>query len=109
MLAHLSGVILACLGWLPALVVYAARKNQSGFIRNHASEALNFQLTLLIPYILSTVVYLWLGMYFPDLSWIGSVLIAVFWVLSILFGVLAAVSANGGKWYRYPVAIRMVK
>ncbi|WP_173434318.1 DUF4870 domain-containing protein [Allosalinactinospora lopnorensis] len=109
MIAHLSGVLLACFGWLPALIVYSARKNHSAFIRHHASEALNFQLTLLIPYLIMWIVYIGLGVFQPDISWIGSVLIAVIWVVSIVFGLLGALGANKGAWYRYPVAIRMVR
>jgi uncharacterized Tic20 family protein len=109
MIAHLSGVILSCLGWLAALVVYATRKNSSPFVRHHASEALNFQLTLLIPYAVMWIVYIVMGVYLPAESWIGSVLVAVVWVASIVFGVLAALAANKGSWYRYPVAIRLVK
>lgn len=109
MISHLSGVILACLGWLPALIVYSARKNHSPFVRHHASEALNFQLTLLIPYIVMTVIYLAMGIYVPTMSWIGSVLIAAVWGISIIFGILGAFGANKGTAYRYPVAIRMVR
>ncbi|MBB4930308.1 putative Tic20 family protein [Lipingzhangella halophila] len=109
MAAHLSGVILAFLGWLPALIVYSARKNRSAFIRHHASEALNFQLTLLIPYILMIVGFVALGFFAPDIPWLGPGLIAAVWVLSIVFGILGALGADKGTWYRYPVAIRMVR
>ncbi|RNL86153.1 DUF4870 domain-containing protein [Halostreptopolyspora alba] len=109
MISHLSGGLLACLGWLPALIVHSARKNHSTFIRHHASEALNFQLTLLIPYVVTTVIFLAMGIYLPAMSWIGSVLIAAVWGVSILFGILGALGANRGTAYRYPVAIRMVR
>ncbi|WP_415840801.1 DUF4870 domain-containing protein, partial [Nocardiopsis rhodophaea] len=109
MIAHLSGLIMACLGWLPALIVFQVKKTHSAYVRHHASEALNFQLTLLIPYALSWIVFLGLGVFYPDQSWIGSVLIAVFWALAIVFGVLGALGANKGAWYRYPLAIRIVK
>ncbi|KIH98580.1 hypothetical protein LP52_12660 [Streptomonospora alba] len=109
MIAHLSGVILACFGWLPALVIYMVKRDDSPFVRHQASEALNFQLTLLIPYLVAWVVYIGLGVFAPPISWIGSVLVAVIWVASITLGVLAALSANRGNRYRYPVSIRMVK
>ncbi|MBV2363063.1 DUF4870 domain-containing protein [Streptomonospora sp. NEAU-YY374] len=109
MIAHLSGVILSCFGWVPALVVYAVKRTHSSFVRHHAGEALNFQLSLLIPYFVAWAVFLGLGIFSPDLSWIGSVLIALIWVASIVLGALAALAANRGTWYRYPVSIRMVK
>ncbi|WP_239648738.1 DUF4870 domain-containing protein [Nocardiopsis chromatogenes] len=109
MIAHLSGIVVACLGWLPALLVHASQKQRSAFARHHASEALNFQLTLLIPYALAWIVYIVLAFLTPTVVWIGSVLIALVWGLSIVFGVLAAANANKGGWYRYPVAVRLVK
>ncbi|MDA2802957.1 DUF4870 domain-containing protein [Nocardiopsis suaedae] len=109
MIAHLSGIVVACLGWLPALLVHASQKQRSAFARHHSSEALNFQLTLLIPYALAWIVYIVLAFLTPTVVWIGSVLIALVWGLSIVFGVLAAANANKGGWYRYPVAVRLVK
>ncbi|WP_017536686.1 DUF4870 domain-containing protein [Nocardiopsis halophila] len=109
MIAHLAGVVTACLGWVPALLVLSSQKHRSAFGRHHAAEALNFQLTLLIPYALAWIVYIVLAFLTPAVSWIGSVLIALIWGLSILFGVLAAANANKGGWYRYPVALRPVK
>ncbi|MBB5432156.1 DUF4870 domain-containing protein [Nocardiopsis composta] len=109
MVAHLSGAIVACLGWVPPLIVFSSRKERSPFTRQHAAEALNFQLTLLIPYAISWIVYIVLALVAPQVAWIGSVLIALVWVLSIVFGVLAAVRANKGGWYRYPVSLRLVK
>ncbi|WP_352231646.1 DUF4870 domain-containing protein [Nocardiopsis sp. ATB16-24] len=109
MLAHLSGFVIACLGWIPPLAIYFAKRNQSPFVRHHASEAANFQITLLIPYLFAWVVFIGLGIFFPELSWIGSLLIALIWIVSIVFGVLGANSANKGTWYRYPVSIRLLK
>ncbi|WP_258862494.1 DUF4870 domain-containing protein, partial [Marinitenerispora sediminis] len=115
MIAHLSGVIMGCAGWLPALVVYLLRRNQPGqanqpsFVRHHAAEALNFQLTLVVPYLVMWAVYIGLGMYAYTLSWIGSLLIVAVWLVSIVFGILAAVGVTRGRWYRYPVALRLVK
>ncbi|WP_306370492.1 DUF4870 domain-containing protein [Nocardiopsis sp. CC223A] len=109
MLAHLSGFIIACLGWIPPLAIYFAKRNTSPYVRHHASEAANFQITLLIPYIFAGVVFIGLGIFFPSLSWIGSLLIALIWIVSIVFGVLGANGANKGAWYRYPISIRLLK
>ncbi|MGV2384910.1 MAG UNVERIFIED_CONTAM: DUF4870 domain-containing protein [Thermobifida fusca] len=37
------------------------------------------------------------------LTWIAAL------VCGIIFAILAAVAANRGEWYRYPISIRMVK
>ncbi|GAB3719188.1 DUF4870 domain-containing protein [Nocardiopsis nanhaiensis] len=109
MLAHLSGFVIAFLGWLPPLAVYFAKRNQSPFIRHHASEAANFQITLLIPYVLAGITFVGLGIVFPNLIWIGYLLIALVWIVAIVFGVMGASGANKGAWYRYPVSIRLLK
>ncbi|WP_460856349.1 DUF4870 domain-containing protein [Nocardiopsis coralliicola] len=109
MVAHLSGLIMACLGWLPALLVHAVQKHRSAFTRAHTSEAVNFQITLLIPYAVAWIAYIAIGIWAPQLSLVGSLLIAAVWAVSILFGVLAAMRANKGGWYRYPLTLRLVK
>ncbi|GAA1460587.1 DUF4870 domain-containing protein [Nocardiopsis exhalans] len=109
MLAHLSGFVIACLGWIPPLAIYFAKRNQSQFVRHHASEAANFQITMLIPYVFAGVAFFGLGIFFPNLSWIGYLLIALVWILSIVFGVIGASGANKGTWYRYPASIRLLK
>ncbi|WP_036553898.1 DUF4870 domain-containing protein [Nocardiopsis sp. CNT312] len=109
MLAHLSGFVIAFLGWIPPLAIYLTKRNRSPVVRHHASEAANFQLTLLIPYLFACVAFIGLGIFFPELSWVGSLFIALIWVVAIVFGVLGASGANRGTWYRYPVSIRLLK
>ena len=109
MSAHLTGFMIAFLGWIPPLAIYFAKRNTSPFVRHHAAEAANFQITMLIPYVFAGVLYVGLGIFFGNLAWIGSLLIALVWILSIVFGVLGASGANKGAWYRYPFSIRLLK
>ncbi|UOE21786.1 DUF4870 domain-containing protein [Thermobifida halotolerans] len=109
MVAHLVGMVFACAGWLPALVVYLAVKGRSPFVRHHAAEALNLQLTLFVPYVIGVGVFVGFGVFVPDLSWTGSVLIVAVWLFSLVFGALAATAAARDAWYRYPIAVHLVK
>lgn len=109
MSAHLTGFMIAFLGWIPPLAIYFAKRNTSPFVRHHAAEAANFQIMMLIPYVFTGVLYVGLGIFFGNLVWIGSLLIALVWILSIVFGVLGASGANKGAWYRYPFSIRLLK
>lgn len=109
MSAHLTGFMIAFLGWIPPLTIYFAKRNTSPFVRHHGAEAANFQITMLIPYVFAGVLYVGLGIFFGNLAWIGSLLIALVWILSIVFGVLGASGANKGAWYRYPFSIRLLK
>ncbi|MBR8745486.1 DUF4870 domain-containing protein [Nocardiopsis sp. MG754419] len=109
MIAHLTGFMIAFLGWIPPLAVYFAKRTTSPFVRHHAAEAANFQITLLIPYVFAGVLYVGLGIFFGDMSWIGSLLIALVWIVSIILGVMGASGANKGAWYRYPLSMRLLK
>ena len=57
MLAHLLGVIT---GFLGALVIWLMNKDKAGkeFVNEQAKEALNFQITLLLGYIVSMILSL---------------------------------------------------
>ncbi|GAA4221723.1 hypothetical protein FHR32_005193 [Streptosporangium album] len=96
MLAHLLGL----LTWFAGpLVMYLVKKDESPYVRDQAAEALNFQLTLVIAYMVSWVLAFVL---------IGFLLMPVVWIGSLIFMIIAAVSANRGENYRYPLSIRFV-
>lgn len=103
-IAHIGGPVVALLSvgslhWVPALIVYLVYKDRSPFVRQHASEALNFQITLLIAYVVSWfLAFIIIGIF----TWF------VAWVLAIIFGILATMAASRGEPYRYPINIRMV-
>lgn len=109
MVAHLVGVVFACVGWLPALIVYLTLKDRSPFARHHAAEALNLQLTLFVPYVVGAGLFAGYGFFSPDLAWIGSAVVVAVWLVSLVFGVLAATAAARDAWYRYPIAVHLVK
>lgn len=96
MLAHLLGVLTWFVG---PLVVYLAKKDESPYVRDQAAEALNFQLTLMIGYVVSWILAFVL---------IGFILMFVVWIGSIIFMIIAAIAANRGENYRYPMNIRFV-
>ncbi len=95
-LAHVLGILT---GFLGPLIIYLVNGDKDRYVRHHSAEALNFQLTVLIAYLVSFVLMIVL---------IGFLLFFVVWVLSIVFCIQAAIAANRGEWYRYPINIRMV-
>ncbi|WTL69482.1 DUF4870 domain-containing protein [Streptosporangium sp. NBC_01495] len=96
MLAHLLGLLTSFVG---PLVLYLAKKDESPYVRDQAAEALNFQLTVLIAYVVSWVLAFVL---------IGFVLMFFLWIGSIIMTIIAAVAANRGERYRYPMNIRFI-
>jgi uncharacterized Tic20 family protein len=95
-LIHLGGIILY---FLPALIGYLVLKDRGPFIREHSRTALNFQLTVLLAELVGLVT-----------SWIfiGFVILALVAVLNIIFSIIAAVAAQRGERYVYPLAIRFI-
>lgn len=94
--AHILGLLT---GFLGPLVMYLVYKD-SDYNKDQITEALNFQLTILIALIISTVLMLVL---------IGFLLAIAVAIFDFIFCIIAAVESNKGKEYRYPFAIRFLK
>jgi uncharacterized Tic20 family protein len=105
--AHLSAPVsmIVAMAFIGPLVVYLVKKDDP-FVRRHAAEALNFNLSFLIyAIVLGTITII--GLLFV----VGIVLVplllalGVMWIVCI---VLAAIKAGQGEDYRYPLTIRFV-
>ena len=96
MLAHILGIIT---GFIGPLVIYLS-KPEEGYVRTQAKEALNFQLTILIAYVIGWIlVFVFVG-------------ILVVWaagIYSLIMAIIAGIAASKGEDYRYPFAIKLVK
>lgn len=101
MAAHLSSFLAAyvALGFLGPLVVLLVAGDRSPFVRRHAVEALNFNLTWLIYIVVAGILaFLLIGL--PILLALG--------IGYVVLVILATVEANGGRFYRYPLTIRFI-
>jgi len=92
-LVHVGGIFFQ---FLPALIGYLVLKDRGPFVRAHTATALNFQLTLLIAYVVGGIL---------SVVGIGLLILLAAWVLNIVFSIIAAVKANRGEWYKYPLTI----
>ncbi|WP_022883941.1 DUF4870 domain-containing protein [Glaciibacter superstes] len=95
-LIHIGGILF---GFLPALIGYLVLKDRGPFIRQHTATALNFQITLLIAYIVGSIL---------SIVIVGIFIIIIAWILAIVFGIIAAIAANKGQPYTYPMSIKFV-
>jgi len=95
-LIHVGGIFF---GFVPALVGYLVLKDRGPFIRGHSTTALNFQLTMLIGYVAG---------YVTAFVFIGFLVLLAVGVLVLVYGIIAAVAANRGEEYYYPVAIKFL-
>jgi uncharacterized Tic20 family protein len=95
-LAHLSGLLF---GFLGPLVIFLLMKDRGRFIRSQAVEALNFQITVLIAVVVSAaLIFIVIGLF----------LLPIVGVAAFVLMILAAIAANRGEEYRYPLTLRLV-
>ena len=93
---HLGGTVFS---FIPALIVWILKKEDSAYIADQAKEALNFQITVLIAQFVAAI-----------LAWvlIGFILIPIIWILNVVFCIIAAIASSKGKTYRYPLCLRLI-
>jgi uncharacterized Tic20 family protein len=94
--AHLGGVI----GILPSLIIWLVFKDRGSFTNTEAKEALNFQITLVFAYIVSSILVI---------VFIGAILLWAVWIVGVVFSIIAFLRAKDGNHYRYPFAVRLIK
>jgi uncharacterized Tic20 family protein len=39
---------------------------------------------------------------------VGFLILAAVWVINIIFSIMAAIAANKGEWYSYPLTIKFL-
>ena len=94
--AHLGGTFLS---FFVPLVIYVVFKDRDPFVRRHSAQALNFHITLFIVYVVSVPLILII---------VGIFTIIAAAISAVVFTVIAALAANDGREYTYPLAIRFV-
>lgn len=93
LLCHVLGIFT---GFLGPLILWAIKKDQSRFVDHHGKQALNFQLSMLL---------YWVVAFFSIFLLVGIFLVPVLMLLGIIIPIVAAVAANRGEMYRYPLTI----
>lgn len=96
-LVHVGGIFF---GFIPALLGYLLLKDRGPFVRSHTATALNFQLTMLIASVIGGI---------TTLLFIGFFIIIAVSVLVIVFSIIAALAANRGEAYTYPLSITFLR
>jgi uncharacterized Tic20 family protein len=87
------------LGFIASLVIYLVYRDRGPFVRAHAANAVNVQLTALIGLLVSgLLMFVLVGFITYPLIVIGAVVIHA----------IAAMRANEGEWYNPPFSIRFV-
>jgi len=96
MLTHIGGIFF---GFIPSLIVYLVYKDRDPFLRRHAVQALNFQIIMTIGLTISWML---------TALFIGFLLVPAVWICMVVFSIIAAMAANKGEEYTYPMVPQMV-
>ena len=95
--AHIGGVFVS---FLVPLVILLVFKGRGAFVEDQAKEALNFQITLAIAYVVGGITAILI---------VGLFILLAAAICSVVFAIMAAIASNRGELYRYPLTLRLVK
>lgn len=95
-ITHLAGTVFS---FVPALLIWALKKDDSAYISNQAKEALNFQITVLMAQFVAGILAFIL---------IGFVFMLIIWLANVVLCIIAAISTSKGEQYRYPLTLRLI-
>ncbi len=103
MLCHLmalTGYFIPFGNIIGPLVIWLIKKDDMPFVADQGKESLNFQLTILLAFIVSGILTFVL---------IGIFMIIVVALYNVVMVIVATVKSNDGIAYRYPYTIRFIK
>jgi uncharacterized Tic20 family protein len=95
-ITHLGGTVFS---FIPGLLVWVLKKDDSAYIADQSKEALNFQITVLIAQFIAGILAIIL---------IGFLFMGIIWLLNVVFCIIAAISTSKGETYRYPFCLRLI-
>lgn len=103
MLCHLTaiaGIIIPFGNVIGPLVVWLIKKEEIPFVDEQGKESLNFQILVSIALLVCVAL---------TFVCIGAILMPIVGIVALVFVIIAAVKANNGEHYRYPLNWRIIK
>lgn len=107
-LAALSGLFTAGLGCIIGpLVIWLVKRETMPFVDDQGKEALNFNITVFaVGALLWVVGTILLIILIGFLFYLAAFAVGIYW---LVMTIIAAIKANEGVAYRYPLTVRLVK
>jgi uncharacterized Tic20 family protein len=99
-LAALAGYVLPLGNIIGPLVVWLIKKDQSRLVDDQGKESLNFQISVTIYAIIAGL---------SILVVVGILLLPLVLLFGLILIIVAAIRANEGVAYRYPLTLRFIK
>lgn len=89
-LAHGLGILFL---FVPALIIWLVKRDEDAFVKEHARQAMNFQITVFIAELVAGALLFVL---------IGFLLLPVVGIIFLVYTILAILKAVGGEEFSYP-------
>jgi uncharacterized Tic20 family protein len=104
-LAGLAGLVIPVVGCIVGpLIVWQIKKEEFPFVDEQGKEAVNFQISMSLYLLISAPIWILLSF-----VCIGVLIPVAISIVDLVFLLIAAVKANDGQHYRYPLTIRFIK
>jgi len=103
MLCHFStyiGFIFPFGNIIVPLIIWLSKREDLPLVEDQGREVLNFQISMTIYFIISGILCIIL---------IGIPIVIGLIIFDFIITIVAAISANDGKSYRYPINLRLIK
>jgi uncharacterized Tic20 family protein len=97
MLCQLLGLV----GFIGPLMIWLIEKDKHRFVYEHGKAAMNYQVSLIIYYIGSSILIPAFGL--------GLLLMCLLIIAHIVFIIMATLKATKGQLWQYPIAIKFIK
>ena len=106
-LAHFGGLL-----WiLPSLLIYLILKDRGPKVRVEAKEALNWQITFLIIWIIWLIIsaIITIPLLLAGIGFLVTLIGFLIWAANAALSIIGGIKVNGGGSYRYPFSFRFIK
>jgi uncharacterized Tic20 family protein len=99
-LAGLAGFAFPIGNVILPLIFWQIKKDEYPFVNDNGKEAVNFQISMTLYGLISIPLFF---------VCVGPFLLAAVCIVDAVLLIIAAVKANNGRSYRYPLTIRLIK
>jgi hypothetical protein len=99
-LSALSGFVIPFGNVIGPLIIYSLKKDEYPFVADQGKESINFQISILIYLMISALLLLLL---------VGFLFLMIVPLFAFILTIVAAVRANDGEKYRYPLCIHFIQ
>mgnify|MGYP000117837879 CR=1 FL=1 len=99
-LSALAGLLFPFGSVIGPLIVWLVKKEEMPLVAEHGRKSLNFQLTMMIAYIVCFMLIFVV---------VGAILLPLVALFSLIMVVVSAIKANDGKEVNYPMSIEFIK